>query len=109
MNNRDRDLLLDIIDELNYIKSKVLVWKREEFLEDIDAQHIAGMALINIGEICNAFSDGFIEEYNKIPIFSIVGMRDIAAHGYKNALDMNIVWNTLVNDIPVLLEEFKKI
>jgi len=37
MNNRDRDLLLDIIDELSYIKSKVLVWKREEFLEDIDA------------------------------------------------------------------------
>lgn len=109
MTRRDYDLLADIIDELSYIKSKVLMWEREKFLKDLDAQHIGGMALINIGEICNAFSDEFIEEYHQIPVHAIVGMRNIAVHGYKNALDMNVVWNTLVNDIPVLLEQLKGI
>jgi uncharacterized protein with HEPN domain len=39
----------------------------------------------------------------------VIGMRNITAHGYINALDMNIVWNTIYNDVPILLKQLKEI
>jgi uncharacterized protein with HEPN domain len=109
MKTRDKEILISLISELEYLISKVKTWSNETFINDIDAQHIAGMALINIGEMFSSLSDDFVEKYNHLPIHSVIGMRNITAHGYINALDMNIVWNTIYNDVPILLKQLKEI
>lgn len=38
---------------------------------------------------------------NQIPWRLIKGMRNLHAHDYEN-VDMEIVWNTLIEDIPAL-------
>ena len=62
------------------------------------------MCIIQIGELVNRLSDECIEEYNRIPWHAIRGMRNLHAHDYEN-VDLEIVWNTLLEDIPYLKEQ----
>lgn len=61
-----------------------------------------------IGEAANKVSPEFQRKYDKIPWKSIVGMRNRLIHGYYD-INLDIVWKTVVADIPPLLEELKKI
>ena len=50
-----------------------------------------------------------IKETNKdIPWRAIKGMRNLHAHDYEN-VDLEIVWNTLVEDIPALKGTLEKL
>lgn len=66
------------------------------------------MCIIQIGELVGRLSDEFIEKYNETPWHAIKGMRNLHAHDYEN-VDLEIVWNTLVEDIPYLKEQINKI
>lgn len=59
------------------------------------------------GELVSRLSNEFIEEYNMIPWYAIKGMRNLHAHDYEN-VDFEIVWNTLVEDIPDLKEQINR-
>jgi len=61
-----------------------------------------------IGEAANKVSPEFRRKYDKIPWKSIVGMRNRLIHGYYD-INLDIVWKTVITDIPPLLEELKKI
>lgn len=65
------------------------------------------MCIIQIGELVNRLSDEFIEKCKQIPWYAIKGMRNLHAHDYEN-VDMEIVWNTLKEDIPQLKEQILK-
>jgi uncharacterized protein with HEPN domain len=45
----------------------------------------------------------FVAEHPELPLSSAYQMRNAVAHGYF-AVDMDIVWTTVVNDLPVLAE-----
>ena len=50
-----------------------------------------------------------MKEGNKnIPWRAIIGMRNLHAHDYEN-VDMEIVWNTLLEDIPELKHSLEKL
>lgn len=50
-----------------------------------------------------------IKEANQgIPWSAIRGMRNFHAHDYEN-VDLEIVWNTLIEDIPALKERLEKL
>jgi len=108
MNERDNLPIKRIKTELDYIGSKFNDVSKESFLSDEDMQRIAAMALINIGECVNRLSDSFKEKYPHIPWHEVVALRNISAHGYWD-LKMEIVWETLINDIPILKDFFKTI
>jgi uncharacterized protein with HEPN domain len=60
------------------------------------------MSIINIGELARRLPEDFKSTYSEIPWRRIIGMRDVAAHGY-HIIDDKIVWNVVAEAIPDLL------
>jgi len=59
------------------------------------------MSLLQIGVLANHLLDDFISSYNDIPWRKIIALRNIVVHGYGE-LNINILWDTIKNDIPIL-------
>ena len=64
------------------------------------------MCIIQIGELVSRLSEETMEKNRKIPWRAIKAMRNLHAHDYEN-VDLEIVWNTLTEDIPVLKEQLE--
>ncbi len=62
------------------------------------------MYIIQIGELANRVSDDVKECSKNIPWRAIRGMRNLHTHDYEN-VDLEIVWNTLLEDISVLKQD----
>lgn len=107
MSGKERDL---------FILEKIIKYCTEanetiqRFGDSIDAlkadsiyKNASAMCVLQIGELAKHLSDNIITNYTKMPWRQIKGMRDIAAHGYEN-FDIDILWQTLKNDLPALHE-----
>ena len=73
----------------------------EAYRTKISFQYSCNMCIIQIGELVGRFSKEFLEEHDEIPWYAIKAMRNLHAHDYEK-VDLDIVWNTLVNEIPEL-------
>ncbi len=79
----------------------------EKYKTDISFQYACNMCIIQIGELANRVSDEIKESSKNIPWRAIRGMRNLHTHDYEN-VDLEIVWNTLLEDIPVLKQNLGK-
>jgi uncharacterized protein with HEPN domain len=61
-----------------------------------------------IGEASKKISADFKKIYFDIPWKEISGMRDKLIHDYLG-VDIDVVWKTIEQDMPILLKELKKI
>jgi uncharacterized protein with HEPN domain len=61
-----------------------------------------------IGEAANQVSDELREKTLDIPWFIIIGMRNRLIHAYFD-IDLNVVWSTSTEDVPLLIAEVKKL
>jgi len=76
----------------------------EAFARDKDFYRSVTMNIFQIGELVGGLSDAFKAATRKQILWgSIKGMRNFVAHDYAR-IDMQTVWDTAVNDVPVLLE-----
>ena len=79
---------------------------------DLDGNHMLALALIReleiIGEAGGHTSCECRAQNPQIPWASIVAMRNWLIHAYYT-VNLNLVWSTVVNDLPVLLAELEKI
>ncbi len=103
MNNRDIQIIDKIID---YCKNIQEIDSRfgnnfELFCNDIAYKHSCTMCILQIGELSNALSEEIKNKNAQIQWKSIRGMRNILAHNYGQ-IDMEIIWQIIQNDIPVL-------
>lgn len=64
--------------------------------------------LIQISENSGKLTDDFKAYHSNIPWRAIKGLRNRIVHEYGN-VDLSIVYDTVKNDIPQLLEELKTI
>ena len=64
--------------------------------------------LIQISENAKKLSDGFKEDNSMVPWTAIYGLRNRIVHDYGN-VELSIVYDTLINDIPELLEVIEKL
>lgn len=80
----------------------------ERYKTDISFQYACNMCIIQIGELVNRLSDKVKESSKNIPWRAIRGMRNLHAHDYEN-VDLEIVWNTLLEDIPALKQSLEKL
>lgn len=73
------------------------------FEQDKDFRNSICMSLLQIGELTGHLPEDF-REATKSTIYwpAIKGMRNLFAHNY-GAIDIDLVWETAVNDIPMLL------
>ena len=78
----------------------------ERYKTDISFQYSCNMCIIQTGELANRLSDETKESSSSIPWRAIRGMRNLRAHDYEN-VDMEIVWNTLLEDIPMLKQNLQ--
>lgn len=60
-----------------------------------------------MGEAAKKVPDDIRSQYSDIPWKLIAGMRDRLIHGY-DVVDNNVIWRTVVKDVPALLEKLKR-
>jgi uncharacterized protein with HEPN domain len=106
MNDRDREVISKMIKYCNDIELLMEKYNSdfEAYKTDISFQYSCNMCIIQIGELVSRLSEDFMETNSQIPWYAIKGMRNLHAHDYER-VDLNIVWNTLTEEIPELLNK----
>ena len=109
MDNHDRKVVAKICE---HITAVLKYCENCENLEEFENNRICVEAcvfnLMQIGELAKeALSDEAKTSMSNIPWKQIYGMRNRIVHGYEG-VKMSIVWDTISNDLPVLLRELEK-
>lgn len=94
-----------ILDAVYKIEKFTSGMSRDDFVQNQMAQSAVIMQLALIGELVKNISTetkGSID----LPWKDIAGFRDKAIHDYFG-MDINLVWNTVVSDIPILKKNLK--
>lgn len=74
------------------------------FDEDKDYQRSISFSILQIGELSSRLSQEYREKTrSRIQWGPIKGMRNLVAHSY-GSMSREVIWETAVNDIPVLKE-----
>lgn len=108
MNARDKDVvrkMMKYCSDIEYLMNKYNS-DLTTFKKDISFQYASNMCIIQIGELVSRLSDEFLEQYKQIPWHAIKSMRNLHAHDYDR-VDLDIVWNTLQEDIPHLYKQLE--
>lgn len=79
---------------------------------DLDQDRKLVLAIVRlveiVGEAADHVSREFQEAHPEIPWPVIIGMRNRLAHGYFD-VDLNLVWDTVKDDLPPLIAQLEKI
>ncbi len=106
--NRDLETLLDILQSAELARSYVVDVSREEFLADHRLQDAVIWRIGIIGEAMNRISIEMRGRHPSIEWSKIRGMRNRKIHEYE-FVDMEVVWLTVNDHIPYLIEEVKSL
>ena len=91
---------------------KALELVRNKNRQDYNSDETLRFALAHlvqvIGEAARHVSKKFCDDHPQIPWKAIVGMRHKVVHDYMN-VDEDVVWDTVVKELPPLLAELQKI
>ena len=85
---------------------------RGKVRSDLDSHRLLELSLVRlmeiIGESANRVSSACQSRYPHIPWAQIISLRHRLIHGY-DSVDMDILWEILTKDLPVLIVELEKI
>ena len=79
----------------------------EELNENEILQDSMLFRMIQLSENAKKLTEDYKQKHNNIPWNAIYGLRNRIVHDYGN-VDLNVVFETLKNDIPQLLEMFSE-
>ena len=105
---RDSAFLLDMLVAAKRAVRYVEPISKEAFLGSDLHQDAVVRALAVIGEAAARITSEVRDAYPEIPWIEIIGMRNRLIHEYFRA-DLERVWETVIKDIPVLIEILQKI
>lgn len=109
MPSRDTQLRLrDILAAASKIVARTCDLDFRTFVEDEWMQDAVLRNLAVIGEAARHVPAGFVEKYPEVPWRSVCDMRNIVVHEYFG-VDLNIIWTTIREDLPVLISQMKTI
>ena len=108
ISKRDNTVASKILREIKDIKEFISGMTEAGFYDCIKTQKAVVMSLINIGELSKSFTSSFTNANNKIPWNKVQAMRNVAAHKYE-AIDMQIVWDTIQVSVVELENELNRI
>lgn len=95
-----------ILESITKIESFVVGLDKESFLTDAKTQSAVIMQLTLIGEVAKKISAKTQKTIN-LPWKDISSFRDRAIHRYYE-IDLDVVWNTILTDIPILKRELQR-
>ena len=107
-NYRDEDRLVHMMRTIERIKSKKEGLERSMMCEGDDCTELIIYNLQVLGEAANNISDAFCAEHPEIDFAGWSGLRHRLVHDYAN-IDLDIVWNAICYDLPILDELLKPI
>lgn len=97
--------ILDAIDEVEaYTKNSTLA----KFLENSMMRFASVKQIEIIGEAANYLTNETKEKFSSVEWGQITGMRHILVHEYFG-IDAELVWQVIMNDLPVLKKTIKEI
>lgn len=97
--------ILDAISEIEqYTKSNSI----ENFSKNSMLKFASVKQLEIIGEAANHISEELIKEFPEIKWRNVIGLRNLLVHEYFG-IDIQIVWNIIVNDLPKLKIQIKNV
>ncbi len=106
--HEDETRLRDMVDHANRAIKAV----RGRDRDDLDHDEVLTAALERfveiVGEAANRLSGEIKERIPDVPWRGIIAMRNRLVHGYS-AVDHDILWNVVNNDLPNLISELKRI
>ena len=103
MNSKENIILKKMIhycEDIDYLMQKYGS-DYHTFKTEIAFQYSISKCIIQMGELVTRLSDDFLVHHPQIPWHEIRAMRNLHAHDYDK-VDISIVWNTVVEDIPDL-------
>lgn len=105
---RDKSSLIDILNSCESIARFISNKLKDEFYNDEMLQEAVMRKIEIIGEATNRISDDLKNLYPDLPWKKMKAIRNILIHMYDE-LDLDIVWDTAVNDIPIVKNRIKEI
>lgn len=96
-----------ILDSIRKIELFVNGIDKENFIENSLVQSAVIMQLTLIGEVSKKVSEDTKKKVS-LPWKEIAGFRDKAIHNYFD-INLDVVWDTIIIDLPPLKEELQKI
>ena len=108
MNDRDKNVLLKLKEEAEILLELTDGYDLQGFLSREVLKRAIGMTLINLGELVSRLTDETRLQNPAVPWRTIIGQRNIAAHGY-HALEMEEIWKTVTEDVPSFLTQLGEI
>lgn len=104
MNPETRDIQT-IIDYCNTILETIEFYGKDEdeFLSNRQFQIVCAFSLEQIGEAVKRLPKELLINYPNVEWRGLSKFRDIIAHRY-GSIDLNIVWSTIVEIVPSLLD-----
>ena len=100
MNDKDRAaLILTCIQKiLRYCRGK----EYDTFAADSMLVEACVFNLSQIGELCHAMREAFVEAHPEIPWNETYGLRNRIVHNYEG-VNLRLVWEIISDDLPELL------
>jgi uncharacterized protein with HEPN domain len=100
--------LRHIRDECRYLVDRTPNLNRESFFANEDLKRAFVRSLEIIGEAAKSIPEDFRSQHPEFPWRLMTGMRDRLIHDY-GGVDYEIVWLTVGDDVPRLLETVKTV
>lgn len=109
MKKRNTAILLhDMLEAIQHIQTYTQGLAFNGFYDDVLRQDAVIRRIEIIGEAARNLPTDFQKQHSEIPWSEIIGMRAKIAHDYFD-IDLEAVWETVLNDLPPLKEQLEKI
>lgn len=104
--NRDSQFLLDMLQSAELVQQYINNCSQKNFNNNVLLQDAVIRRLLIIAEAARRVSEDTKQNLLNISWREINGMRNRLVHEYDD-VNLNIVWNVIQKEIPVLIEELK--
>jgi uncharacterized protein with HEPN domain len=105
---RDKEHLLDILEAAKIALVYAGKKTKEHFLDDLQCQDAVIRRLEIIGEASRRISEETKAAFPDLPWSGMINMRNVMIHEYDD-VDLVIVWETVKNNLPPLIDALQKI